>query len=72
MKIRAFREAVSISQKQLAKMLGINQSAVSQWEIGQSYPSIFKLPALAEIFDCTIEELYEEHEIQVIEELIKY
>ena len=55
--IRNMREHLEITQTELAKMLGVTQGAVSQWEKGMTRPDIKFLPKLAEILDCTTDEL---------------
>ena len=47
----------SPKSEQLADALGISFQAVSNWERGNSMPDISKLPELAELFGCSIEEL---------------
>ena len=51
------RKEHNMTQMQLADALGISFQAVSNWERGNSMPDISKLPELAELFDCSIEEL---------------
>ena len=51
------RKEHNITQMQLADALGISFQAVSNWERGNSMPDISKLPELAELFGCSIEEL---------------
>lgn len=57
--IRDKRKSKGISQKELAKRIGVDQTAVSMWETGKAMPKANKLPALAKILDCSIEELLE-------------
>ena len=47
MKIRELREAAGLSQQEMAVRLNVNQTAVSQWERGETAPDIGKLPELA-------------------------
>ena len=42
-RLRKAREQKSLTQVELAKNLGISQSAVAQWELGRSFPA----PAMA-------------------------
>jgi transcriptional regulator with XRE-family HTH domain len=56
--IRKARERVGISQSLLAQKIGVTQSAVSQWEQGFSVPGCDKLPQLAHILGCTIDDLF--------------
>ncbi len=45
-----------ITQSELAKKLNVSQSAVSQWNSGCT-PKYEQLPKLAEVLNCSIEEL---------------
>ena len=45
------------TQREVAKKLGVRESAVSKWESGQAKPRADKLPILAKLYGCTIEEL---------------
>lgn len=56
--IKKYREKAELSQIDVAESLGVTQGAVSQWEKGESNPSADKLPELAKILGCTIDELY--------------
>lgn len=58
-KIKELRELRELSQRDLANYLGVDQSAVAKWETGVSLPSADKLPKLAQILGCTIDELYD-------------
>lgn len=51
------RKEHNMTQMQLADALGISFQAVSNWKRGNSMPDISKLPELAELFGCSIEEL---------------
>ncbi|MGN1250747.1 MAG: helix-turn-helix domain-containing protein [Candidatus Spyradocola sp.] len=56
------REKAGISQKHLAQSLGVTQGAVSQWEQDIAMPGADKLPRLARILGCTINDLFEADE----------
>lgn len=56
-KIYSLRVAKRMTQEQLAQELCISPAAVSKWERNQAIPSIEMLWALADFFDCTIDEL---------------
>lgn len=56
-KIEAKRKGLKISQEALGKLLGVSQGAVSQWESGESLPRADKLPELAKILNCTVDDL---------------
>lgn len=57
MNIKAMREKAGISQVELANKLNIGQPAVANWETGVALPRADKLPMLAKILNCTIDEL---------------
>ena len=48
LRIRAARKRLGLTQPQLASLLGVSQVTVSQWERGESRPSLEKLEPLAE------------------------
>lgn len=49
-KYKKLRKEINISQAQLAEMLGVSQTAVSQWETDKNYPDVNTLKTLAEVF----------------------
>lgn len=55
--ISARRKALGMTQMELADKLGISYQAVSNWERGQTAPDISKLGEIAEILNCSIDEL---------------
>ena len=56
--IGAYRKKLGLTQEGLANQLGVTNQAVSKWESGQSCPDIALLPALADLFGITIDELF--------------
>lgn len=60
MKIKELRETANLTQNQVAAQLKVTREAVSQWECGIRTPRADKLPDLAKILGCTIDELFEE------------
>ena len=56
MRERRLRGAIP-TQREVAKVLGVKESAVSKWERGLSKPRANRLPALAKLYGCSIEEL---------------
>jgi len=60
MRLKKLREQVDLTQKELGKMLSVEQHTVSQWENGDRMPRADKLPELARLFNCSIDELFEE------------
>lgn len=55
--IKKAREKAGLTQQDLANELGVGQSTVAMWETQNSLPRTDKLPALAKILGCTIDEL---------------
>ena len=58
MKIKELRKAAGLTQCQLAKLVGVTQSAVAAWERGDYYPSAPMLLKLATALGCTVNDLY--------------
>ncbi len=51
------RKAKGLTQQEVADMLGISNKTLSSWESGRSYPDILTLPALAELYGVTVDEI---------------
>lgn len=60
--IKEVREKAGLTQQDLANELGVGQSTVAMWETQKSLPRTDKLPALAKILGCTIDELLKKEE----------
>ena len=58
-KIKSIRIDNGISQRELAKKLGISNRAVSKWESGLPYPSTENLIRIAEVFSVPLEYFFE-------------
>ena len=58
-KIRAKRTEMGLSQYQLALRLGVTPPCVAGWETGRTVPKTEMLVKLAEVFGCTLDDLYE-------------
>ena len=58
MNIKALREKKGFRQEDLANKLKVDRSAIAKWETGEAMPKSDKLPELARILGCTIDELY--------------
>lgn len=57
-KIRALRQRDGRTQDALAEALGVSAQAVSRWESGGSYPDMETIPAIANYFHISIDELF--------------
>lgn len=57
--ITSLRKEKGYTQEKLSEMLGVSTAAVSKWETGNSYPDIFLLPKIAEIFNVSVDYLFD-------------
>lgn len=57
-RISALRKERGMTQEALAQRLGITNQAVSKWESDQCCPDIMQLPALADIFEISMDALF--------------
>lgn len=62
MNIKKAREKAGLTQKALADKLGLVQSTIAMWETERSLPRADKLPALAKLFNCTVDDLLKQTE----------
>lgn len=58
MEIRRLRENRGLNMTQLASAMDVTVVAVRKWELGEAMPSADKLPALADLLNCSIDALY--------------
>lgn len=58
LRIKLLRVARGMSQEELAKMIGVTQGAVSQWEKGLTHPGFKVIPKLANALGVTSDELF--------------
>ena len=61
-KIRELRRRDGRTQDNLAEALGVTAQAVSRWESGGSYPDMEVIPAIANYFHVSIDELFGYHD----------
>lgn len=55
--IAALRKAHGMTQQELADRLGVSNKAVSRWERDENAPDLSLIPAIAELFGVTCDEL---------------
>ena len=53
--LKKYRIMKELTQEDVAEYLGITAQSVSKWERGESYPDITLLPALANIFETSVD-----------------
>lgn len=57
-KIRSYRRRDGRTQEELAEVLGVTSQAVSRWEASRGYPDMELIPAIANYFKTTIDDLF--------------
>jgi len=62
--LKRLRKQREITQEDLADFIGVSFQAVSKWERGDTYPDITIVPAIANFFDVTVDELIGMNEIK--------
>ncbi len=55
--LSALRKSKGLTQQEVANLLGVSNKTVSSWETGASCPDISMLPAIAELYGVTCDEL---------------
>ena len=62
MSFSAARKIAGLTQEDVAKELNISGAAVCQWENGKTVPDARKLPQIAKLYGCSVDELLAEDE----------
>lgn len=79
--LSALRKANGMTQQEVADKLNVSNKTVSKWERDEGYPEIMMLPAIAELYSVTVDEIlrgeriskeYEEQKSTKSGERIKY
>lgn len=70
-KVKKYRKERDMTQEALAQALGVAAQSVSKWECGEGYPDITLLPAIANYFEVTVDELIGNDEISAKEDVQK-
>ncbi len=55
--IAALRKSRGMTQQEVADRLNVSNKTISKWERGEGYPEITIIPALAELFEVTSDEI---------------
>lgn len=61
--IKKLRLAAKMSQNDLSLKLGIDRTTVTKWELNSANPRTDKLPLLAKVLNCSIEDLFETEKV---------
>ncbi len=56
-RIRELRERRDLTTDEVAKILGVDRSAVVKWETGVNLPRLDKAIALAKLLRCSMDEM---------------
>ena len=56
--IKEMRERAGITQEVTADTLKVGRSAVSKWETGKAMPTADKLPQLATLYKCSVDDFF--------------
>jgi transcriptional regulator with XRE-family HTH domain len=59
-RIAELRQRAGLSQRDLARLLDLDETSISHWENGLSSPKGSRLPAVAEALGVTIDDLFRE------------
>lgn len=54
-----FRLKRNLTQTALAQLLGVTPNCITQWESGARKPNLVMLKKLAEVLECTADDLLE-------------
>ena len=65
------RSEKGLSQVEVGKRLGVTNKAVSKWENGAAKPNTALLPAIASLYEVTVEELFAAKRIREDEESLR-
>lgn len=65
-KIAENRRVRGMTQEEVANLLGVTSQAVSKWENNNSLPDITLLPAIADLFETTIDALMSRERSDVV------
>ena len=64
-KLRELRVEKKYRQIDLAKKIGVTRQAFSCYELGIAKPSLDKAKMIADIFDCSVEEIFFNNEYKL-------
>lgn len=56
-RLSELRTKNSLSQEKLSELIGVSRQAISKWEQNQSYPDLYNLIKLSELYNLSIDDL---------------
>lgn len=60
MRLKDARMSAHLTQDEAAQALNVSRTTVTMWETGGANPTADKLPMIAKLYGCTIDDLYGE------------
>lgn len=60
MRLKEARLSAGLTQEEAASALHVGRTTVTMWETGAVNPTADKLPAIARLYGCTINDLFKE------------
>lgn len=66
--IKAYRTKLGQTQAEIASACNVKQNTVSAWETGRTEPDFESLKKMADIFNCSIDELLGQKEKPVVKD----
>lgn len=61
MSFKSCRKKTKLTQKQVGEHFGISDSAVCQWESGETLPDARRLLEIAKLYKCKVDELLKDN-----------
>ena len=58
MRIKELRKASGMTQLELSRVMGCDRTAITSWEREIALPKARDLPLLAQVLECSIDDLY--------------
>lgn len=65
-KLQMLRKTKGYTQEKIAEMLDVSRQAIAKWEAGLSYPDIFNLIQISNLFHVTVDYLIKEQDCNVV------
>ena len=62
------RKRRGMNPKELAGLLHVTEQAVSRWESGAAMPTADKLPTIAALLECEVNDLYDDETLRAASE----
>lgn len=56
------RKKAGLTMMEAGKRIGVSDAAIAQWESGCTMPTAKRLPEVAKVYGCTVDELLKSEE----------